>query len=89
MNDTLNIAITNRFFKAISEIIAKKELRGLQTFANLYKIDKRNLYKLKKQPENHTLKPYYLAILVEDFSVSAEWLLTGRGNIFAKKTQLK
>ena len=85
MNDTHNIAITKRFFKALEEIIAKKQLRGIQTFANLYEIDKRNLYKIKKKPEVFTLKPYLLSILVKDFSVSADWLLTGRGDIFTKK----
>lgn len=87
MQDTQSVIITGRFFKAIEEIIAKKELRGIQTFAKLYEIDKRNLYKIKKEPEIFALKPSLLAILVKDFSVSADWLLTGRGDIFIKERQ--
>lgn len=85
MQDTKNIQISARFFHALEQIIAKKELRGVQTFTNRYGLDKRNLYKIKNQPEIFTLKPSLLAILVEDFSVSAQWLLTGKGSIFVKK----
>lgn len=85
MKDAKNIQISNRFFYALEQIIAKKELRGVQTFTTRYGLDKRNLYKIKNQPEIFTLKPSLLAILVEDFSVSALWLLTGKGDIFVKK----
>ncbi|GIZ15099.1 hypothetical protein [Capnocytophaga catalasegens] len=84
MQDTISIQITNRFFKALEEIIAKKEIRGIQTFCKLYEIDKRNLYKVKKEPDKFYLKPSWLHYLVKDFSVSATWLITGSGKIFTK-----
>lgn len=84
MQDTHSTAITNRFFTALGEIIAKKQLRGIQTFCRLYEIDKRNLYKIKNEPEKFYLKPSYLYYLVKDFSVSADWLLMGKGEIFSK-----
>ena len=84
MQDFHSIEITKRFFKALDEIKAKKQLRGIQTFCNLYGIDKRNLYKVKNNPETFHLKPSWLYFLVKDFSVSATWLLVGSGNIFVK-----
>ncbi|MFJ1365553.1 hypothetical protein ACILDU_03805 [Capnocytophaga canimorsus] len=84
MQDTQSVIITNRFFKALDEIVAKKEINSVTAFTNLYGIDRRNLYKLKKQPEIFMIKVSLLSILVKDFSVSADWLLTGRGDMFVK-----
>ncbi len=77
-----SVLISKRFFKALAEIIARKELRGIQTFTNLYEIDKRNLYKVKNDPEHFTLNYSWIYYLVNDFGVSAEWLITGKGEIF-------
>ncbi len=81
--------ITNRFFDALAQIIAKKELRGIQTFTNRYGIDKRNFYKVKKDPEHFNLNYSWVYYLVNDFNVSAEWLITGKGKTFKQKYTAK
>ncbi len=82
METNHSVQISKRFFKALAEIIAKKELRGIQTFTNLYGIDKRNFYKVKKDPEHFNLNYSWLYYMVDDFDVSAEWLITGNGKMF-------
>lgn len=78
------IAVTKRFFEAIDKLKAQKTIRGLQTFTNKYEINRRNLIRIKKNPEI-TLKPEYLIYLVRDYDVSAEWILIGEGSMFKVK----
>lgn len=75
------IAITKRFFLAIDYLIMKRELRGLGTFAKKYNINYWNLYTLKKEPHRRVLKIEFIAYLVKDFNVSADYLLFGIGSI--------
>lgn len=84
MNNEISITIVQRFFKAIEEIIAKKELRGIQTFTNAYLIDKRNFYKVKNNPDSNIFQVAWLSYLVNDFNVSSRWLLTGKDTMFNK-----
>lgn len=74
--------ITRRFFKAIEELKARKEIRGLGTFTNRYNINRWNLITVRDNPANSNLKPEYLAYLTEGYNVSAEWLLLGTGTMF-------
>lgn len=75
-------AITKRFFFAIDTLIAKKKLRGLNTFAKKYNINYWNLNTLRKEPERRVLKVEYLAYIVSDFGVSPDYLLFGIGSVF-------
>ena len=81
--------IVRRFFIAIRELIEMGELRGMQTFTRLYKINRRNLYQLEKEPERSIFRVSWLTYLVEDFNISAQWLLTGRGGAFYRAKQAK
>lgn len=80
-----NKAIVRRFFTALDCLIATKAIRGRETFTRLYGINKRNMYTQMHQPEKAILKPVWLAYLVRDFNVSARWLLTGEGDMFAAR----
>jgi len=81
--------IVRRFFIAIRELIEMGELRGMQTFTRLYKINRRNLYQLEKEPERSIFRVSWLTYLVEDFNISAQWLLTGRGGHFIEQNRQK
>lgn len=76
------VAITKRFFLAIDVLITQKKIRGLNTFTTMYGINYWNLCTLRNDPSIRVLKPEFLAYLVRDFGISAEWLLTGVGSMF-------
>lgn len=75
------IAITKRFFFAIDFLIVKRELRGLNSFAQKYDINYWNLCTLRKEPERRVLKVEYIAYIVKDFNISVDYLLFGVGSI--------
>lgn len=76
------IEITSRFFEAIDMLIAQKRIRGLLTFTKAHDINYWNITTVRNQPEVSVLKPEWLSYLVQDYSISSEWLLTGRGGMF-------
>lgn len=88
-SNEINRGIKERFYKAIVTLIERKELRGRQTYCNLYDIDKRNFYSQEKNLQEAKLKLYWLVPLVEHYGISAHWLLTGRGRMFEPTAQRK
>lgn len=79
-----NLAIKKRFFAALAQIVLKeKDWRGIRAFARVYEINPGNFYQLRVK-DNFTVEPAYLAWIVEDYNVSASWLLTGQGEMFVK-----
>lgn len=79
------IMITERFFQAISELKSMKKIRGLQTFTRGHGINRWNLNSVKSSPSTRVLKPEWICFLVKDYGVSAEWIITGKGEMFNKK----
>lgn len=79
------IQINRRFFEAIDALKRRKELAGIYGFALRYNVVLGNLYTIKSQ-ERGTVKAEYLMFLVRDFGISAQWLLTGEGDMFKQKT---
>lgn len=75
-------AITKRFFLALDVLVGQRRIRGVKTFTDLYGINYWNLSTLRKEPDRRLLKPEWLAYLVNDFEISADWLLTGVGSMF-------
>ena len=75
LNSPEATAITKRFFLAIDYLIAKREIRGLNTFANMHNLNYWNLYTLRKEPVD------YIAFLAKDFNISLEYLIFGIGSI--------
>lgn len=77
--------IIARFFKALYELKARKEIRGKQTFTAKYGINRWNLNTLEKNLASDIFQVAWLTYLVRDYGVSAQWLLTGQGEIFTAK----
>ena len=78
------IAITNRFFEALDILKARRVIHGYQDFIERYGLNQPNFSVLNKNREIRGVKTVYLAYLVEDYGVSAEWLLLGRGEMFTQ-----
>lgn len=46
-----------------------------------YGIDGGNFSRAIRNAENHKLDAYWIAAVVEEFNVSAHWILTGKGDM--------
>lgn len=78
--------VIKRFFEALNTLKALHIIRGRQTFTRRYNINRWNLYTLEQQPERDMFQTAWLTYLVNDYGISAKWLLTGKGEMFAKQT---
>lgn len=79
--------IIQRFFEAIQHLKSDKRIRGKQTFCNRYGINRRNWYQLEMNLEKDIFQVSWLAYLVNDYDVSALWLLTGSGEFYRRKPE--
>ena len=87
-----SVRITERFFLALDTLKNDRVIRGVATFTRKYGINRRNLYILRHEMERDIFQAAWLAYLVTDYGVSADWLLTGAGPFYrstAKKTAKK
>ena len=82
MNTPITMKIIERFYEALYTIIEKHLIRGVATYCRLYDIDRRNLYKQKKDLNRGWFQVSWLYPLVKNYGVNAEWLLTGKGKMF-------
>lgn len=82
-------AITKRFFLVLEVAISQRRIRGIKTFTDRHGINYWNFSTLKKEQNKRMLKPEWLAYVVEDFDINAEWLLTGLGNMFKNSSNTK
>jgi len=81
MKSQKSIQINTRFFSAIDTL---KQIGAIETkkeFCVKYNIDPGNLNRLMREPHRQ-FELAYLNYLVEDYGISADWLLTGRGAMF-------
>lgn len=81
--------VIKRFFEAIYALKAAGKIRGKQTFTNQYEINRWNFNTLEKEPERDIFQTAWLTYLVRDFGISANWLLTGVGDMFIQKNGAK
>lgn len=81
--------IVKRFFEVIYALKERKVIRGKQTFTNRYAINRWNFNTLEKEPERDIFQMAWLAYLISDYGVSAEWLLTGKGEMFVADRKIK
>ncbi|MDR2910727.1 MAG: hypothetical protein LBV47_05115 [Bacteroidales bacterium] len=88
------LSIQKRFFEVLDLMISTKQLAGLQTFCKAHGLNRvkySNIRTEMRKPEQAKLTNYKvidldaLMYLCQDFNVSAEWLLTGKGKMFKQQ----
>lgn len=81
--------IIKRFFEAVYHLKSLHIIRGKQTFTNRFGINRWNFNSLEKDMSRDIFQTAWLAYLVDEYDVSAEWLLTGRGEIMSRKKKTR
>ncbi len=79
------LQINGRFFESLDALKKRKLLSGVSGFAKKYGVVLGNLYTIKRH-KTGTVKAEYLHHLARDYGVSADWLLTGRGEMFTQSS---
>lgn len=81
--------IIKRFFEAVYHLKSLHIIRGKQTFTNRFGINRWNFNSLERDMSRDIFQTAWLAYLVDEYDVSAEWLLTGRGEIMSRKRKTR
>lgn len=79
----MNCQVTDRFFEAFDELKALGRTNRSRLCGELG-VDRRNFAKQEADHSRAILKPGWLSVIVTNYGVSADWLLTGRGWMFGK-----
>lgn len=80
--------INERFFQALQKLKEDKRI-SLLKFTKAHEINYWNITTVKNKPYNSTLKPEWIYYLVMDYGVSADWIITGRGDFYSDKEKPK
>lgn len=78
-------AITHRFFEALDRLKADGAIRGKKTFTERFGINRWNLNSVEKDPTTSRVPATWLSYLVIGYGISADWLLTGRGDFYGEE----
>lgn len=91
------LSIQRRFFEALDLMISTRQTAGLQTFCKAHGLNRvkySNIRTEMRKPEQAKPTNYKvididaLMYLCQDFDVSADWLLTGRGSMLKKSKKV-
>ena len=74
-------SVTDRFFAAYGELLQLGRTNKSRICRELG-ADRRNFDKQAADHSRRILRPEWLAVLVLQYGVSADWILTGRGPMF-------
>lgn len=81
MHTTQSQEVVARFYEAVQYLIDTGQLRSLRAFTEKYGILYSNFYKAMADHSRQVFQIGWMAPLVVDFNISADWLVTGRGSM--------
>ena len=84
MQNSDSIKTVERFFEAIYDLKSRKIIRGKRTFVVKYGINLGNFWQLEQDKSRDMFQLVWLAHLVEDYNISSDWLITGKGEMYSK-----
>lgn len=76
------VNITNRYFLALRTLKSMGVYRRLSDFTDRHDINRGNMLLVKRQPEVSVLKPEWIFHLCNDYGISVEWVVLGKGDMF-------
>ena len=82
-----NKEVIDRFFLAVDMLIEREVIQGLVGFTDDHGLLRSNMIRARNDPTKR-FDLYYLWILVNKYDVSADWLFTGKGDVF-KSVKIK
>lgn len=82
MNNPESIKIIDRFFEAFDALKAMGKIKRNQQFIDQYEIPKSTFYDSRRNRESDRFQISWLAHLINDYGISAEWLFSGKGKMF-------
>lgn len=82
MHTQIDQQVVGRFFEALDALKERQDIRGINSYCIRYGIDKRNLYKQRKEPQVQIMHFDWLQPMVTEYGISSLWLLTGLGKMF-------
>lgn len=77
--------INRRFFDALARLKSDGVIRGKKTFTDRFDVNRWNLNTVEKDISIARVPATWLAYLVIGYGISADWLLTGRGDMYARR----
>ncbi len=75
--------VVGRFFEALYRLKDLGIIRGKKTFTERFGVNRWNLISLEKDHSRDIFQPAWLTYLVNEYGVSAQWLLTGQGEMLS------
>lgn len=91
-------SVSRRFFKAIDRLVAYKEIRALGSFCEGNHLSASRYREMRfeygvtptgKRSRYKNVEIEALYALVANYSISAEWLLTGRGEMIKARRKVR
>lgn len=77
-------AIMDRYFIAVEACVKAKLLKNLTAYCADTGIEKNHFYIQRKDRTRGYFEVGWVAPLIRDCGISANWILTGNGTMFAK-----
>lgn len=76
--------VVKRFFEVINFLKKTKSINKTDLVFK-YGINHRNFWYVENNPNSGMFQVAWLTYMVKEYGVSAEWLLTGSGEMFSKQ----